>query len=113
MSQPPASAARMGLTTSLRSAGDRLLQIANEAGAKAAAAVETTRQRMQQSAEDVLAGTNSPRDEVKVGGAAVQTPPSKAGRKTRCFSLLVLCVVFSCCLHKFTGTQACDKVWTS
>ena len=68
---------------SLSPSGDRLLKAANEAAVKAAAAAEVTRQRMQQSAEDAQADANSPREEAKMSGAAVQTPPSKTGRKIR------------------------------
>lgn len=81
-------------------AGDRLLEAANAAAARAAATAQVVRQRMQQAADDEKASLLSPRDDSNISGAAVQTPPSKSGRKIRFAApaQLLLCtiVLLSC-----------------
>jgi len=60
--------------------GDRLLEAASKAAAKASEAAEATRQRMQQSAE---AASGSPSMEAGTSNAAVNTPPTKPVRNKR------------------------------
>lgn len=63
--------------------GDRLLEAASLAAAKASKAAEATRQRMQQSADAAQTGSGSPSMEAGPSSAAVNTPPTKPVRNKR------------------------------